>query len=123
MAEVPAQASFWRTRFALEHLRRFQLKQATSYTLHSSPARDHSKTTTRSSSHASAPAQKLYADIRVGVVGAGAAGLYTAMILDHLGIEYELIEASNRAGGRVHTHHFAKDSNNKSGYFVRPFIS
>lgn len=45
----------------------------------------------------------------VGIVGAGMAGLYTAMILDSLEITYEIIEASNRIGGRVYTHRFTDD--------------
>lgn len=45
----------------------------------------------------------------VGIIGAGMAGLYTAMILKSLGIEYEILEASNRIGGRVYTHRFSND--------------
>ncbi|KAF5380291.1 hypothetical protein D9757_007919 [Collybiopsis confluens] len=44
----------------------------------------------------------------VGIIGAGCAGLYTAMILDTLGINYETIEGSGRHGGRILTHHFTK---------------
>lgn len=42
----------------------------------------------------------------VGIVGAGMAGLYTAMILKSLEIKYEILEASDRIGGRVYTHRF-----------------
>ncbi|KZV87220.1 hypothetical protein EXIGLDRAFT_752364 [Exidia glandulosa HHB12029] len=49
----------------------------------------------------------------VGIVGAGVAGLYTAMILDSLGIPFEIIEQSGRVGGRVFTFKF---DNNKDGY-------
>lgn len=42
----------------------------------------------------------------VGIIGAGMAGLYTGMILKSLGITYEIIEASDRIGGRVYTHRF-----------------
>ncbi|KAK7047644.1 hypothetical protein VNI00_006412 [Paramarasmius palmivorus] len=42
----------------------------------------------------------------VGIIGAGAAGLYTALILDDLGIKYEILEGSDHAGGRVFTHKF-----------------
>lgn len=45
----------------------------------------------------------------VGIVGAGMAGLYTAMILKTLEIPYEILEASNRIGGRVYTHRFSND--------------
>lgn len=37
------------------------------------------------------------------------AGLYTAMILKPLDISYEILEASNRIGGRVFTHRFSDD--------------
>lgn len=43
---------------------------------------------------------------KVGIIGAGMAGLYTAMILDSMNINYEILEASHRAGGRVYTHYF-----------------
>ena len=45
--------------------------------------------------------------LKVCIVGAGVAGLYTARILDCLGFKYDLYEASDRAGGRVLTHHFS----------------
>lgn len=45
----------------------------------------------------------------VGIIGAGMAGLYTAMILKSLEISYEIIEASDRIGGRVYTHRFTDD--------------
>lgn len=51
----------------------------------------------------------------VGIIGAGAAGLYAGMILDTLGIPYEILEASGRVGGRLHTHKF---SNEKNDYYV-----
>lgn len=43
---------------------------------------------------------------KIGIVGAGAAGLYAAMILQSLGIDYEILEANNRIGGRLFTHRF-----------------
>ncbi|KAJ3962549.1 hypothetical protein N0V92_000715 [Colletotrichum tropicale] len=61
---------------------------------------------------------------KVGIVGAGAAGLFTALTLDwindtiekykgvgKLKIEYEILEAASedRFGGRLYTHHFSKD--------------
>lgn len=46
-------------------------------------------------------------EIKVGIIGAGMAGLYTAMILDSMKyMKYEIPEASSRAGGRVYTHYF-----------------
>ncbi|CUS12591.1 unnamed protein product [Tuber aestivum] len=45
-------------------------------------------------------------DLPVCIIGAGVAGLYTAMVLDDFDIPYEIIEASDRHGGRVHTYHF-----------------
>ncbi|KIK62636.1 hypothetical protein GYMLUDRAFT_164923 [Collybiopsis luxurians FD-317 M1] len=44
----------------------------------------------------------------VAIIGAGCAGLYAAMILDSLGINYEILEASGRHGGRILTHVFTK---------------
>jgi NAD(P)-binding Rossmann-like domain len=54
-------------------------------------------------------------DFKVGIVGAGAAGLYTAMILQDLGIQYELLEANKTVGGRLFTHHFGEKPND---YYV-----
>ncbi|KAL4723242.1 hypothetical protein ACLX1H_009732 [Fusarium chlamydosporum] len=51
---------------------------------------------------------------KVCIVGAGIAGLYIAMILDDLQIpnlEYEILEASDRVGGRVYTHRFSEEEN------------
>lgn len=47
---------------------------------------------------------------RVCIVGAGIAGLFIAMILDSLkisGLEYDILEASDRTGGRLYTHYFS----------------
>jgi NAD(P)-binding Rossmann-like domain len=43
------------------------------------------------------------------IVGAGVAGLFLAMILSRAGIPYDLLEASNRVGGRLYTKEFSKD--------------
>ncbi|KZS88406.1 FAD/NAD(P)-binding domain-containing protein [Sistotremastrum niveocremeum HHB9708] len=43
---------------------------------------------------------------KVGIIGAGIAGLYAAMILKSLGYDYEILEASQRIGGRAYTYHF-----------------
>jgi hypothetical protein len=45
-------------------------------------------------------------NMHVGIIGAGMAGLYTAMILKDLGISCEILEASDRPGGRIYTHKF-----------------
>jgi len=46
-------------------------------------------------------------EITVGIVGAGCAGLYAAMILKTLRIKFEILEGSDRVGGRVYTHRFS----------------
>ncbi|CAE6420362.1 unnamed protein product [Rhizoctonia solani] len=49
---------------------------------------------------------------KIGIIGAGIAGLYTALILDWLNrdgpqFSYEILEANpDRIGGRLYTHHF-----------------
>jgi len=48
---------------------------------------------------------------RICIVGAGITGLFIAMILDSLkipGLEYDILEASDRTGGRIYTHYFSK---------------
>lgn len=48
---------------------------------------------------------------KVCIVGAGVTGLYVAMILDSLdlpGLTYEILEGSDRIGGRLLTHHFTQ---------------
>lgn len=47
---------------------------------------------------------------RVAIIGAGAAGLRTAKLLQELGIPYKIFEASERAGGRIFTYEFAKNA-------------
>ncbi|KAK7678543.1 hypothetical protein QCA50_018415 [Cerrena zonata] len=54
-----------------------------------------------------APASALKVDDDpICIIGAGAAGLYAAMILQDLGLKYEILEASDRIGGRILTHRF-----------------
>jgi hypothetical protein len=48
--------------------------------------------------------------VTVGIVGAGAAGLYAAMILESLGIDYEILESSQRIGGRIFTYRFDEEA-------------
>lgn len=51
---------------------------------------------------------------KVCIVGAGAAGIYMAWMLTYLGINHDLLEASNRIGGRVYTYSkFKKLKNDK----------
>jgi len=59
-------------------------------------------------------------DCTVGILGAGVGGLYTALILDSLDIKYEILEASDRTGGRLFTYRFP--SGKKYDYYVcNPF--
>jgi Flavin containing amine oxidoreductase len=44
---------------------------------------------------------------RVAIIGAGVAGLRTAMLLQYMRIPYKIFEASDRPGGRVFTYQFA----------------
>ena len=49
---------------------------------------------------------------KVGIIGAGSAGLFTAMIFDHLketyglDVTYEILEASKVVGGRLYSYEF-----------------
>ncbi|KAJ3505377.1 hypothetical protein NLJ89_g7452 [Agrocybe chaxingu] len=54
----------------------------------------------------------------VCIIGAGVAGLYIAMMLDSLGIKYEITEGSGRTGGRLYTHNFPKNSGKYQYYDV-----
>ncbi len=45
--------------------------------------------------------EELNYDRKVIIVGAGAAGMYAAYILQSRGIEYEILEASSKVGGRL----------------------
>jgi heterodisulfide reductase subunit A-like polyferredoxin len=54
---------------------------------------------------------------RVGIIGAGMGGLYSALILQSLDIPFEIIESSDRVGGRLFTHKFLKGG--KYDYYVR----
>ena len=66
----------------------------------------------------SAPPPKLaQAGVSVGIVGAGMGGLYSALMLQSLDIPFEIIEASDRVGGRLFTHKF--DQGGKYDYYVK----
>lgn len=54
------------------------------------------------------------ATLKVGIVGAGAAGLYSAILLQSIGVDYEILEANTRVGGRIWTHRFDEDAWAKS---------
>lgn len=56
-------------------------------------------------------------DKPVCIIGAGAAGLYTAMILDDFGIKYEILEASGRNGGRIFTKNLEEGAEGQHQYF------
>ncbi len=50
--------------------------------------------------------QRNVGDIKVGIVGGGMAGLYAGLLLQALGIQFEIFEAAPTPGGRVRTHYF-----------------
>ncbi|EGC33822.1 hypothetical protein DICPUDRAFT_94960 [Dictyostelium purpureum] len=53
----------------------------------------------------------------VGIIGAGMAGLYSAMLLQDLGIQYHILEANKeRIGGRIYTYKFPKQVANGEPY-------
>jgi hypothetical protein len=55
---------------------------------------------------------------RVAIVGAGATGLYLAMMLKYLKISnVDIYEASDRIGGRVYTYKFEKDEACPHNYY------
>jgi hypothetical protein len=66
---------------------------------------------------------------KIGIIGAGAAGLFTALIFDWLhdqsiksrepvGFNYEILEASERLGGRLYTHNFSEKTGTHEYYDV-----
>ena len=62
-------------------------------------------------------------NLPVCIIGAGPAGLYTAMIFESLGIKYQIVEANTkeRIGGRLFTYHFP--GGGPYDYFVRGVYS
>ncbi|KAM3064639.1 hypothetical protein ACMFMG_007580 [Clarireedia jacksonii] len=60
------------------------------------------------------------AAIKVCIIGAGMAGLYIAYILKKLNItdvSFEILEASDRVGGRAFTHHFTNFSQENHQFY------
>ncbi|TDL14703.1 amine oxidase [Rickenella mellea] len=53
----------------------------------------------------------------VGILGAGAGGLYTALILQDLGIPYRIIEARPEVGGRLFTYTFPNTTGAPYNYY------
>ncbi|KVT45132.1 flavin monoamine oxidase family protein [Burkholderia ubonensis] len=54
--------------------------------------------------------QRKLGDLKVGIVGGGMAGLYAGLLLQELGIQFEIFEAAPTPGGRVRTHYFNNGS-------------
>lgn len=60
------------------------------------------------------PKVDAYRKYKIGIIGAGSAGLITRLIFDHLkelygpDVDYEILEVNdnNRLGGRLYTHYF-----------------
>ena len=57
--------------------------------------------------------------VKIGILGAGIAGLYAALIIEELNktirneedkIDYKILEKDDRVGGRLFTHHFTSAS-------------
>lgn len=63
-------------------------------------------------------------EFTIGILGAGVAGLYTALMIDSLGpdsgITYQILEANERIGGRLYTHIFKGDKTTPDDYYVGP---
>lgn len=59
-------------------------------------------------------------DVTVGIIGGGFAGLYAGLILQSLGIDCEIFEASERVGGRIDTWYstdYDVNDKNKAGLY------
>lgn len=56
----------------------------------------------------------------VGILGAGVGGLYTALMLESLGVPFEIVEATGRVGGRLFTHKF--EGHGDYDYFVSEIL-
>lgn len=60
---------------------------------------------------------------QVGILGAGAGGLYAALILKSLGIPFEILEAQHRTGGRLFTKHLVKGKDDRTLKEYEYFVS
>lgn len=126
---------FWRSKYARQCIRNFQAQQKNAYILlppgggplgsgpHVPPDRPpltpiHSPAPIFTRPGGAPQDSPTPSDLLVCIVGAGVAGLYTALILEDLGIKYEILEGSSRPGGRVYTHHFQSPSIKPWSYFV-----
>lgn len=65
----------------------------------------------------SAPVPRLNDGEKVCIVGAGASGLYLAHLLTKASIPYDMLEASDRVGGRVYTYDFPSDPTTAHNYY------
>lgn len=61
--------------------------------------------------------------LKVGIVGAGAAGLYAAILLDSLNIDYDIYEASDRIGGRIYTYRFSESEEPEDPAYYDYYVS
>lgn len=56
--------------------------------------------------------------VPVGILGGGMAGLYAALMLASQGIPFQILEATDRIGGRCYTHYF--EGGGEWDYYVCP---
>ncbi|KID83440.1 amine oxidase, partial [Metarhizium majus ARSEF 297] len=62
-------------------------------------------------------------EVCVSIIGTGAAGPFTALILDYLNsrsnekFSYDILESSNRPGGRLYSHHFRGPPHDAYDYY------
>lgn len=61
--------------------------------------------------------------LKVGIIGAGAAGLYAAILLDSLNIDYDIYESSERVGGRMYTYRFSESDDPTDPAYYDYYVS
>ena len=59
---------------------------------------------------------------RVGIIGAGVGGLFAAMLLQECKIRFDILESSDRIGGRLYTWRF-DEKQDPYAHYVRPLSS